>query len=287
MSYAAISFSQLPRIGFAHHFYTEKYNQVYKGCENSLEIVYFEEGAVNATFYGKSFKIAPGSVVLIFRNAPFKLSSVEDGLHRHCCIQLQMEYDVTILDDDEQPPQGHNGLLLPLILPPCAETEMIKKELYTIVSNVGVSREDYELSAVSAALGILAQLDHRWRRQTDVKSSSGELWEYRIKQYVTAHIQENITLESVAEALGRTPNYLNSVFRDATGNTICRYINSEKVRIIAEMMKFRGMSFKTACAIMSITDVAYGYRLFKQHTGLTTRAYLSGEHRIKQKNSLF
>lgn len=283
MPYAAVSFSQLPRIGFAHHFYTEKYNQSYKGCESSMEIVYFEEGAVNATFYGQSFKIAPGSIVLIFRNAPFELSSAEAGLHRHCCIQLQMDYDVTILGDDKQPPQGHGGLLLPLILPPCAETENIKKELYTIVSNIGVSREDYELSAAAVALGILAQLDQRWRRQADIKNVSSELWEYRIKQYITAHIQEDISLESVSKALGRTPNYLNSVFRDATGNTIRRYINSEKVRIIAEMMKFRGMSFKTACASMSITDVAYGYRLFKQYTGVTTRTYLSGEHRIKQK----
>lgn len=283
MPYAAVSFSQLPRIGFAHHFYTEKYNQSYKGCESSMEIVYFEEGAVNATFYGQSFKIAPGSIVLIFRNAPFELSSAEAGLHRHCCIQLQMDYDVTILGDDKQPPQGHGGLLLPLILPPCAETENIKKELYTIVSNIGVSREDYELSAAAAALGILAQLDQRWRRQADIKNVSSEFWEYRIKQYITAHIQEDISLESVSKALGRTPNYLNSVFRDATGNTIRRYINSEKVRIIAEMMKFRGMSFKTACASMSITDVAYGYRLFKQYTGVTTRTYLSGEHRIKQK----
>ncbi len=283
MPYAAFSFSQLPRIGFAHHFYTETYKQVYKGYENSMEIVYFEEGTVNATFYGQSFKIVPGSVVLIFRNAPFELSSAEDGLHRHCCIQLQMDYDVKILKDDEQPPQAHNGLLLPLVLPPCVETENIKKELYTIVSNIGVSRTEHELSAASAALGILAQLDQRWRRQTDTKNGSGELWEHRIKQYITAHIQEDISLESVAKALGRTPNYLNSVFRETTGNTIRRYINSEKVRIIAEMMKFRGMPFKTACASMAITDVAYGYRLFKQHTGLTTRAYLSGEHRIKQK----
>lgn len=283
MPYAAFSFSQLPRIGFAHHFYTEKYDQKYDGCENSMEIVYFEEGSVNATFYGQTYKIAPGGIAVVFRNAPFKLCSAEEGLHRHCCIQLQMDYEVKILNDGELPSQEHNGLLLPLIVPPCAETDNIKKELYTIVSNIGISRAEYELSAAASAMGILAQLDQWWRKQTDTKNVSAEFWEYRIKQYITAHIQENITLESIANALGRTPNYLNSVFRDASGSTICRYINSEKVRVIAEMMKFRGMSFKTACENMSIADVAYGYRLFKQYTGLTIRAYLSGEHRIKTK----
>lgn len=223
----------------------------------------------------------PGSVALFFRNAPFELCSAENGLHRHCSVQLQMDYDVKILEDDEQLPLEHSGLLLPLILPPCAEAENIKKELYTIVSNIGISRAEYELPAVAAALGILAQLDQHQRCQVDAKNLSGGFWEHRIKQYIASHIQEEISLESIAREFARTPNYLNSVFRDATGSTIRRYINGEKVRIMAELMKFRGMSFKTACASVAITDASYGYRLFKKYTGLTTRTYLSGEHHIK------
>ena len=281
MLYAAVSFLQLPRIGFAHHFYMEKYKQNHKKTENSMEIVFFEEGAVNASVYGKTVKIMPGSVALFFRNAPFELCSAENGLHRHCSVQLQMDYDVKILEDDEQLPLEHSGLLLPLILPPCAEAENIKKELYTIVSNIGISRAEYELPAVAAALGILAQLDQHQRCQVDAKNLSGGFWEHRIKQYIASHIQEEISLESIAREFARTPNYLNSVFRDATGSTIRRYINGEKVRIMAELMKFRGMSFKTACASVAITDASYGYRLFKKYTGLTTRTFLSGEHHIK------
>ena len=50
---------------------------------------------------------------------------------------------------------------------------------------------------------------------------------------------------------------------------------------IAEMMETREMPFKTACAAVGITDVAYGYRLFKQYMGVPMRAYLSGEHTRK------
>ena len=132
-----------------------------------------------------------------------------------------------------------------------------------------------------AALGILSKIDRIGRRQAATESTTS-LWEYKIKEYIARYIHKNITLGDIAAALQKTPNYLNSVFHEATGTSIHRYINGEKVKRIAEILENREMSFQDACAAVAITDVSYGYRLFKKHMGVTMRSYLSGER--KQKN---
>ena len=280
MKYAALEFNTLPRVGFAHHFHVENYEQNHKKQENSLEIVYVKEGTVLLESGGVCTEVAPGSVAVIFRTMPFSIRAVDGALHRHCSVQLQFDYRLSLLDDTTPPPAEFEGLLLPLILPPCAEAENIRKELYTIVSELGVSRCEREFPAALTALGILARLDGL-QRQKSITGNTSSIWEYRIKQYIARHLHTDITLSDIAEALGKTPNYLGSVFRAATGSSILQYINGEKVRRIAEMMETREMPFKTACAAVGITDVAYGYRLFKQYMGVPMRTYLSGEHTRK------
>lgn len=277
MPYAALTCSELPHIGFAHHFQVESYTHKPTKSENSLEIVYVKEGVVNATIGDYTLEIPAGSVAVIPRFLPFSFSSTSN---RHCSVQLKMPYTVTLHADGERPPEGFRGLLLPLLLPSCAETESIKKDLYAIVSDISISRTEREMSAAAAAMGILSKLDQLQRQQA-ATGSTASIWEYRIKQYIARHIHKTIALSDIAAALNKTPNYLNSVFRGATGSGIHHYINSEKVRLIAELLESREVSFKDACAAVSIDDVAYGYRLFKKHMGMTTRAYLSSEHRTE------
>ncbi len=281
MSYAALGFTAVPRIGFAHHFHMDAYRQTHRRSENSLEIVYVKEGAVILQACGQQWTVQPGSVMLLFRSVPFCLFSADGQPHKHCSVQLQLEYQLTILTDDQPPGTEFDGLLVPLVLPPCSEAENIKKELYTIVSDIGISRKKREFSAALTVMGILARLDQLQRQQATVGSTASIL-EYKIKQYIVRHIHKDITLGDLARALEKTPNYLNSVFRASTGTSIHRYINGEKVRLIAEMMERREISFKSACESVAITDVSYGYRLFKKHMGVTLRTYLSGEYKTKE-----
>lgn len=272
MACAALTLTELPRIGFAHHLRVESYSHTPTHSENSLEIVYVKEGAINAVVGGHAFVIPSGGIAVIPRNLPFAFETTDGKPNEHCSVQLKMVYTVRILEDSDQPPAEFSGLLLPLVLPPSPDTETIKKDLYAIVSDMDLSRRERESAAAVTALGILGKLD-RLRHRQSLAGDTASLWAYRIKQYVSRHVHEEITLGDIAAALGKTPNYLNSVFREATGSPIHRYIGGEKVRLITELLETRTLSFKAACAAVSIDDVSYGYRLFKKYTGLTTRAY--------------
>lgn len=279
MSYTTLQFNTIPHIGFAHHFYMENYCQKHNISEKSLELVYVKNGEIIAEVYGMSFKVHEGSIFLLFRDLPYKLYSAGGVPQAHCSIQLVFDYSLSIIKDFYELPGDFNGLILPLVIAPGAETEMIKKELYTIVSELGTSREKYTLSASLAAMGILAKLDRICRWELYAKKKSASILEYKIKQYITEHIHKNIHLTDLETALEKTPNYLNSVFKLSTGLSINQYISKEKVRLIGELMENKGLSFKASCESVAIMDVSYGYRLFKKHMGVTPKTYLLGNRK--------
>ena len=105
-------------------------------------------------------------------------------------------------------------------------------------------------------------------------SSPSSLIGYRVKRYIAEHLYLPITLAELSTVFGKTPNYINRLFREANGITINQYINRERVQLIASLIRYSGVSFKTACENAGITDVTYGYRLFKKHTGVTPKQYL-------------
>ena len=83
----------------------------------------------------------------------------------------------------------------------------------------------------------------------------------------------SVFLHILAKQQDISPGYLATVFKKETGITIGQYINSEKIRLISELMNNKGLSFRLACESVGIADVSYGYRLFKKQMGLTPGEY--------------
>ena len=46
-------------------------------------------------------------------------------------------------------------------------------------------------------------------------------------------------------------------------------------------MATKGLEFKSACESAGITDVSYGYRLFKKQMGITPGEYKNSQHFLK------
>ena len=276
MAAALITFADIPRFGFAHHLYTEDTHQIQKDIQRSFVLVYVKSGHLTAQIYGRTVEAAAGSILVLFRHIPFQLYSAPDAPQDYCSIQVYTDYSFTILEDDEDFPGDFAGLALPMVIPPGSEAEGIKKDMYSIVSNLSISRQTYGLSAAVMLCGILSRMDALYR-QKQHRGKSSAYWEYKIKRYVADHIRESISLERLACAMEKTPNYLNGVFSGSTGISIHQYINREKMRLVAMLMEDRGLSFREACENAGITDLSHGYRLFKRHIGVTPKAYMAAE----------
>ncbi|MBQ8683080.1 MAG: helix-turn-helix transcriptional regulator [Clostridia bacterium] len=278
---ACVTFSALPQIGFAHHFYMEEnYWQKYGKGDHSFELVYINGGGITGELYGKRFIAQPGSLLVLFRHLPIRLYSTDGLPQSHCSVQLiPGEYAFTLLGQDALPPEDFAGILLPFVLPPCEECESIRKELFAIVSDLGADRKGNALSASLRAMGVLAKVNALCRSSL-YSDPGGSPLDYRIKRYIIRHLGQKITLQDIAGRLGKSPNYLNSIFKKNNGISIHQYINREKVRLMAELMENKGLSFRDACLNVGVEEITYGYRLFKKHMGLSPGEYLRGLHRV-------
>lgn len=276
MAATLISFRDIPDFGFAHHVFTESTLQVQEDLQRSFVLVYVKSGQLTARIYERTLEAPAGSVLVLFRHVPFQLSSIGGAPQDYCSIQVCVDYDFALLEDGEDFPEAFAGLALPLVIPPGNEAELIKKDMLSVVSNLAVSREDYSFSAAMSVCGILNRMDVYYR-QKQHRGKIASYWEYKIKRYLAEHIREIVSLEALAAAMGKTPNYLNNVFSQATGVSIHQHMNREKMKLVTALMEDRGLSFREACENVGITDLSHGYRLFKRYMGITPKAYMAGE----------
>lgn len=277
MAATLISFETIPQFGFAHHIYTEDTRQSQKNIQRSFVLVYVKSGHLTAHIYDRTVEAPAGSVLILFRHVPFQLFSPRNTPQDYCSIQVYTDYSFGILEDGEDFSPDFAGLSLPLVVPPGNEAELIKKDMLNIISSLSVSRERYRYSTAMTMCGILSRLDAFYRQKQHRGKSTSSYWEYKIKRYIADHIQMIVSLEDLAAAMDKTPNYLNNVFSEATGISIHQYMNREKMRLITALMEDRGLTFREACENVGITDLSHGYRLFKRYMGVTPKQYMTAE----------
>lgn len=273
-----LRFNNIPEIGFAHHFYAENYSSKYGEDKKSFEIVYINSGGIEVDFNGEKFYADEGSIFVLFRHLPLMLRCRDNNPQSHCTVQVKFDYDFRLISDGEFP--GNDGVLLPFIIPPCKETEHIKQELYSIVSDMSISRDGNAFSSSLKFLHIMQQLDRIARKKQDTHSSSLSIISYRVKKYVSENIHKAISLSDISNALDKTPGHINHVFKETNGITITQYITKEKIQMLVSLMQNKNLTFKEACFNVGISDISYGYRLFKKHMGITPGEYLSGDIHI-------
>lgn len=276
MAATLISFRNIPKFGFAHHLFTENPRQIQNDLQRSFVLVYVKSGKLTAKIYDRAVEAPAGSVLILFRHVPFQLISPEGVPQDYCSIQVYTDYDFDFLEDGDDFPENFTGLALPLVIPPGSEAELIKKDMFSVVSSLAVSREGYGFSAAMSVCGILNRMD-AFYRQKQHRGKNISYWENKIKRYLAEHIREIVSLEELAAAMGKTPNYLNNVFSRATGVSIHLYMNREKISLVTALMEDRNLSFREACENVGITDLSHGYRLFKRHMGITPKEYMAAE----------
>lgn len=277
MAATLISFRSIPQFGFAHHVYTEDTRQIQNDIQHSFVMVYVKSGHLIAQIYDRTVEAPAGSVMILFRHVPFQLCARDNTPQDYCSIQVYTDYSFGVLEDEEDFPCDFSGLALPLVVPPGNEAELIKKDMLSIISNLSVSRERYGFSAAMTMCAMLFRLDAFYRQKQHKGQSTSLYWEYKIKRYIADNIHAPIMLEQLANALGKTPTYLNSVFSKAIGISIHQYMNREKIRLITALMEDQKLTFREACENVGIMDLSHGYRLFKRYMGVTPKQYITAE----------
>jgi two-component system, response regulator YesN len=94
-----------------------------------------------------------------------------------------------------------------------------------------------------------------------------------VKRYVEAHYGADLGLEAIASALRYSPNHLNHLFKQDTGETICDFVCRYRVQKAKEMLADPRMRLYEIAESLGYRNAAYFSGIFKRHSGLTPKEY--------------
>ena len=273
MYIANINFSEIPDIGFAFQHYTNTYKARYNSRNMCIEVVYISSGTVEIELYGKSSTASDGDVIVLFRHLPVSIRTTGKSPHSHCSVLAEFEsYDFKLVDERDD--NYADGFLIPFVTKHCDKTEQIGKILNRIANDMTSERDKNALSSSVSFMSVLGILSDVYQSQNHEKSKAYKSITSSIYKYVGEHIENKITLDVISSFIGKTPNHISHAFKTYTGITVTQYVNNQKAKRIAYLIKNDGISFKEACIKVSVFDVAYGYRLFKRYIGVTPKEFL-------------
>ncbi|MET3942387.1 AraC family transcriptional regulator of arabinose operon [Paenibacillus sp. PvP094] len=90
-----------------------------------------------------------------------------------------------------------------------------------------------------------------------------------ILAYIDAHIEENITVQDLAQIAYMHPNYFIRFFKQQVGIPPIHYITGKKVDKAKELLSCTPNTITMIAEYLGFRDLYYFSRLFKKHTGLT------------------
>lgn len=95
----------------------------------------------------------------------------------------------------------------------------------------------------------------------------------RIKEYLNAHLAEEISLDAVGQAMGYTKNYLCQVFRTQTGLTINTYLNLARIDRAADLLLHTDLELSEVATRCGYHSVHYFIKTFKKVLGVPPGSY--------------
>ena len=95
----------------------------------------------------------------------------------------------------------------------------------------------------------------------------------RVKKYVECNYVKNISLEDMAADLFYSPNYINRIFKQVTGETIFNFASAYRIEKAKEMLLDPRIKLSGVSEALGYSNPAYFSFIFKKATGLTPKEY--------------
>jgi len=95
----------------------------------------------------------------------------------------------------------------------------------------------------------------------------------KVKAYVLNHYREDIGVNSIADHLNITPNYLSSIFRAQAGGKLSEYISDVRISKAKELLKNPNITVKDAAEQVGYYNSKHFARVFQKAVGVIPSIY--------------
>ncbi len=277
MLYFSITPTNFPEIVFAHQFAQTNYHYDFTHANHNIEIAYIKVGVLILTINDQEFRAEEGSFLILPHNCKFSIKALSKEMHIHYTLSLHVGSDITLYPDAVQIPAEPEGLILPVMLPPCAQSEALFQRLNFLIEEHHKVYPERKYKCACKAFELLCDMSAFSKRMDTTKGIPSpnipQIYCKRIKEYVQKNLEQPITLSDLSAVLDKNSDYLNRIFKAENGITIQQYVNREKVKRCVELMTTKGLTLTQCCEHVGIKDPNYLSRLFKKHMGISASQF--------------
>jgi len=95
-------------------------------------------------------------------------------------------------------------------------------------------------------------------------------------EHIEAHLEQDLSLESLAAAVGVSPFRFARGFRQATGTPPHRYLTLRRLERAKELLQAGGLGIAEIAAAVGFATQSHFTTLFRRHCGITPKRYRDG-----------
>jgi len=97
----------------------------------------------------------------------------------------------------------------------------------------------------------------------------------QVKQFIHEHCEDDLSRDTIAQAVYLTPNYLSKLFRREAGMTLRQYINDVRITEAKRLLATTDQSVSDIAMDLGFENVSYFSTVFKKENGLGPLAWRS------------
>lgn len=280
MKYYCISADKLPRIQFAHKYdVADGYDCRWDFVSDIFEIAYCESGGIVYETCGNVAEVQENSLIAVDHKVTGHFYS-RTGAQRHYTVAFFCEEEISKVSSTEVADYVKSSGVYYIIPEYISEEDGSNEFLYYIKHIIEVhSRLDgfERLKNRYLLVELLIKLTEYSiaKASAEVKNMlfSERMYYQRAVKYISENFDRKIYMDEIADNVGLSYGYLNSIFHKATGISMVEYINNLKIQRVAELIDTKNLTLTEAGNSVGITDTKYLSRLFKKLKGSTVQDY--------------
>lgn len=130
--------------------------------------------------------------------------------------------------------------------------------------------DDFLISTVERAMGDEPE------PARPAAEEAGADWMPRLHEYIRAHLNEDLSLNRLAEYCHFHPVYLSRVYKEITGETLSDFINQARQEQAEHLLRNTRMTVLEISRLMGFATDNYFCRWFRKRVGVSPHAYRAG-----------
>ena len=260
------------------HYREPRPNAVEVHHHDFYEVYYLLGGHVEYWVDGRIIRMEPGDLLLI---NPLELHrpivDAQSPVYERIVLWINQDYleglrsgDIGLSScfDTSRPDHTH------LIRPTATERTALTARLGELVREFYSRDFGGALAAQGLFLQFMVQLNrmatHTQSRQIETQSLSPLV--QNVLAYIADHIQEDLSLEGIADQMFVSKYHLSHAFSREVGVSVYRYVMLRRLMMARQLLQ-AGDAAGHVCRNCGFSDYTSFYRAFKSEYGVSPRAY--------------